>query len=123
MKVCCLGLVLLVIVLIQIYQIYQSGELCKEGFAVPPRQIDSDLQSYLKIGLSGGLSLTDESRLKSESSVTDTQRRYNPKNNFGAEIARTNRTECAESGNYHGCAVSSPSPPKIDIRYLSLPTT
>jgi len=123
MKICCLGLVLLIIVLIKIYQIYESNKYCKEGFPVPSRQIDADLQSYLKLGLSGGLTLTDKSRLKSESAVTDTKRRYDPKNNFGAEIARANRSDCSESGNYHGCAVSSPSPPKIDIRYLSLPTT
>ena len=46
-------------------------------------------------------------------------RKYNPKNSFGAEIARSNRKECTDSGNYHSCAVSSPSPPRIDLRYLT----
>ena len=39
-----------------------------------------------------------------------------------AKFARLNKKECKDSGDYSGCAISSPSIPKIDFRYVNLPT-
>ena len=112
---CCL---LLLIGLFYLQQNTKNQINYKEGFTVPERHIDSDLQSYLKIGNSGGLTFTDDKNSgRSDNSILNRH-----KNTLEAKFARLNKKECKDSDYYSGCAISSPSIPKIDFRYVNLPT-
>lgn len=94
----------------------------KEGFTVPDRILDPAMKKYLKKDSSGNLQLIDEKKDKKKDRKIDML-----KNDFSskmdAKFAKLNMKECGDSGDYKGCAISSPSPPKIDFRYVNLPTT
>lgn len=111
----CLLLLLIILVSYQICQI-------KEGFDIPDRYIDQDLQSYLYISDSHKLHINPEITKYRENQLSKYSKEYHHKNNFKAEIARSNSLYCKDSGDYSGCNTSTPSPEKIDLRYVSIPT-
>lgn len=115
---CCL---LLLVCLFYLQQNKLNNQInYKEGFSVPTRYIDTDLQSYLQMGNMGGLTLTKKEDTRQRNNLNPLKDRH--KNTIDAKFARLNTKECNDSGGYSGCAISSPSPPKIDFRYVNLPT-
>tara|TARA_B100002051_G_C16324626_1_gene433874 strand:- start:28 stop:543 length:516 start_codon:yes stop_codon:yes gene_type:complete len=100
--------------------LYRDNSL--EGFSVPARPIDADLKDYLKIGVGGALGITSEAKKKLDSHTSLMQKKYNPKNNFQAIVAKSNVKECKDTDKYGSCSIPSPSIPKIDMRYVNIPT-
>ena len=115
MKICFVGLLIIFLLYYQVCNI-------REGFDTPKRWIDPDLQGYIKAGLTS-ITLTEKAKKGEKKHLSEVHKKYNPRNNASAQIARSNRLECDESGNYHSCDISLPSPEQIDLRYVSLPTT
>ena len=89
----------------------------KEGFSAPTRYIDSDLQDYLKMGNMNTLSLIKGENTRQTSNINPIKRKQ--MNTIEANFARYNMKECNDSGEYSGCSISTPSPPKIDFRYIN----
>ena len=67
----------------------------------------------------GGLTLTDSEDTRQRNNLNPLNRH---KNTIDAKFARINTKECNDSGDYSGCAISTPSPLKIDLRYVNIPT-
>ena len=108
------------VLFLMLYQIcYKKRNM--EGLDVPDRMIDSDLKGILKMGVTG-LGLSSDYKKEQLSKLSSVERKYNPKHNFGVEIARRNFNQCGDSSKYHGCKVVAPSPKQLDPRYIHLPS-
>jgi hypothetical protein len=119
MKYSCMLLLVIVLLLLQRRSINQIN--IPEGFTVPDRHISSDLSNYIRIGNMGSLT-TDTTNSTNSTNSTTSVLRNSQQNTIESKFARINMRECGDSGGYSGCAISSPSPPKIDFRYVTLPT-
>ena len=126
MKIYCVGLVLIVFFFISVNAVNAVNAVnvvnAVEGFKVPPRHIDPDLQDYLKMGIGGNVSITDKTKQKRESKVSDISKKYKHRSNFESVMAKNNMKLCKDTNQYHACGINSPSPPKLDMRYLTLPS-
>ena len=109
------------VLFLMLYQICYKKKNMYEGLDVPDRIIDADLKDILKMGVTG-LGLSSDYQKEQLSKLSSMEKKYNPKNNFGVEIARSNFRECGDSSNYHGCNIDTPSPKQLDPRYIHLPS-
>lgn len=121
MKCVCMFLLLVVLLILQRKPTNQIN--IYEGLDVPDRIIDASLSDYLSLNNNNELiSISTPSQSSSRPILDPYTQKNNQRNTIEAIFAKHNMKECKDSGIYSGCSLPSPSIPKIDYRYVNIPT-